>query len=469
MERLSGMDAFFLYAETPTNHMHVTLCAVIDPDGMEDGYSFATLRSHIQNRLHLVPPLLRRLVPVPLRLSHPLWVEDPDFDLDFHVRRAAVPSPGSEYELADLVAQIASVPLDRTRPLWEMWIVEGLEHGNIALVAKLHHSTLDGIAGVEQMVNFFDLERKPAEVASEQARRAEPDEIPSDLELITTATVERVRGLFGVIPLVQRTAGSILAVRRNRADPDTVSGGTPLACPGTPFNAAITSQRKVAFARVSLVDIKSIKDRAGGTVNDVLLAIVSGALRAYLDKKGALPEDPLVAACPVNVRTEEHAGKSDNRISAMFTSLHTDIDDPVRRLHEISRTSRAAKDEHALFGPDTMQRWAEVADPNLFTWLTDLYSSSGLADRHRAAINVMFSNIPGPDVPLYLAGGTLAHAYPMGQIIDGIGLNVTAMSYKDSVDFGFMAAANLVGDVWDLAAAVAPALAELKDAVEARR
>jgi WS/DGAT/MGAT family acyltransferase len=355
-----------------------------------------------------------------------------------------------------------------------MWIVEGLEGGRVALVAKLHHSTLDGVAGVEQMVNFFDLEREPADEpvaagastadggpSSGAGPRTPAEEIPSDLELITNAAISRVRGLLDVLPLVQRTAGSILAVRRNRAAPHAVAGATPLVCPDTPFNATITSQRRVAFARVSLAEVKAVKAAVDGTVNDVLLAVCAGALRAYLDKLGQLPDEPLVAACPVNVRTDDQTGRSDNRVSAMFCSLHTDIDRPLARLRAITATTRAAKDEHALFGSDTLQQWAEVADPNLFTWLTDLYSSSGLADRHRPAVNVMISNIPGPPFPLYLAGATLERAYPMGQIIEGVGVNITMMSYCDHVDFGFMAAANLAPDIWDLADAVAPAMAEL--------
>ncbi len=467
MERLSGMDAFFLYAETPTNHMHLTLCAVLDPDGMEGGYSFERVRSHIQSRLHLVPPLRRRLVTVPLRLNHPLWVDDPDFDLDFHVRRAAVPAPGGETELAELVAHIASVPLDRTRPLWEMWIIESLAEQNIALVAKLHHSTLDGVAGVEQMVNFFDLERAMDRSPDEQRGPAENagEAIPSGVDLFTEATIERVRGLAEIVPLFRRTAKSFLAVRRNRAEPDSVAGGTPLSCPDTPFNASISSRRRVAFARISLDDVRSIRKVAGGTINDVLMAITSGALRSYLGSRGELPDEAMVAACPVSVRTEEHTGKSDNRFSAMFCSLHSDIDDPRRRLSEIVRSSQAAKDEHALFGPDAMQSWAEIADPNLFSWLTDLYTASRLADRHRPAINVMFSNIPGPPFPLYLAGATLQRAYPMGQVLEGVGLNITVMSYCDNIDFGFMAAANLVPDLQDLAAEVEPALVDLGQAV----
>jgi WS/DGAT/MGAT family acyltransferase len=483
MERLSGMDAFFLYAETPTNHMHVTLCAVVDPAGMSGGYSFERVRDHVRSRIHLVPPFTRRLVTVPLRLHHPLWIEDPSFDVDLHVRRAALPSPGSEIELAQLTEQIAGIPLDRSRPLWEIWVIEGLADDRVALVAKLHHSTLDGIAGVEQMVNFFDLEPSPAgeptdaarvaaigaDPSSDEERRADEvppaEDIPSDFDLMAHAAASRLRSLVDVVPLVQRTANSFLAVRRNRADPDTVSGATPLVCPDTPINGAISGHRRVAFARISLTDVKRAKQAAGATVNDVLLAVCAGALRTYLDKKGELPDDPLVAACPVNVRSEDQSGHSDNRISAMFTSLHTDISDPLRRLRAIRRTTGAAKEEHNIFGGDTLQKWAEVADPSMLTWLTNFYSSSALADRHRPAINVMVSSIPGPPFPLYLAGATLERAYPMGMIIDGVGLNITMMSYRDSVDFGFLGAGNLLPDVWDLADAVAPALADLLDAL----
>ncbi len=478
MERLSGMDAFFLYVETPTQHMHVTLVAVLDPEGIRGGYDFERMRRHIAARVPLVPPLLRRLVPVPLRLHHPVWVIDPDFDIEHHVHRAALPSPGGDRELAELTAQIASIPLDRSRPLWELWLVEGLEGGKIALIAKLHHSSIDGVAGVEQMVNFFDLEPYPAEPVEVPA--IEPEPIPSDAELLGLAAASRARSMLDIGSLVTRTVGSVLAVRRRRAVSDDLEnewgpgaglgkGATPLVCPPSPFNGAISGQRRVAFARLSLDDIKKVKATMNATVNDVILAVCAGAIRELLDRKGVLPAEPLVAACPVNVRTEDQKGRADNRVSAMFTLLHTDIGDPLERLAATHRAARAAKDEHAMFGSDTLQSWAEIADPNVASWLSSLYSSSGIADRHRPAINVMVSNLPGPPFPLYLAGAELQRAYPMGQVIEGVGLNITVMSYRNWVDIGFMAAANLVPDVWDLADQIEPAFDELADAAAAAR
>jgi len=465
MERLSGMDALFLYAESPTQHMHVTMCAVLDPTEMPGGYSFDRVRDHIASRVPLIPAFTRRLVPVPLRLHHPLWIDDPSFDLEHHVRRAALPHPGDDRLLAQFTAQIAGIALDRSRPLWEIWMLEGLEDGRVALIAKVHHSALDGVAGVESLVTLFDFEREPP--ATLVPAPKPPEIFPSDLELLTYGAVSKVRGALDLLPLVRRTAGSVLAVRNRRAEPDASRGATPMVAPHTPLNGTIGVSRRVAFSRVSLDDIKAAKLAVdGATVNDVILTVCAGALRHYLDQRGDLPGEPLVAACPINVRTEDQQGRSDNRVSAMFVLLHTDIADPLERLAATHATTRASKDEHAIFGGDTLQQWAELVDPNLLTWATDLYANSGVADRHRPAINVMISNLPGPSFPLYLAGAELERAYPMGQIIEGIGLNITMMSYRTSVDFGFMAAANLLPDVGDLAAAVEPALTELRKAAD---
>lgn len=502
MERLSGMDAFFLYLESPTMQMHVTLCAVLDPSEMPGGYSYDRIRAHVAGRVHLIPPFTRTLVPVPLNVHHPLWAEDPAFDLDNHVRRAALPAPGSQGQLATLTARIAENPLDRAKPLWELWVIEGLEGGHVALIAKVHHSALDGVAGVEQLVTLFDFERVPGGDEDASAPRAGDDaggdddtaadvgggdplhaggeEVPSDLELVAYATVARAIGIAEVLPLVGRTVGAVWAVRRTRTEirrpnphaierpsdsvttgapragiPDDeadATGATPLTAPPTPLNGKISSGRRVAFARVSLDEIKQTRTAVpGATINDVILAICAGGLRRYLLAHEQLPDAPLVAACPVNVRAAHQQGRSDNRISALFADLPTNLADPVERLVATQRAAAAAKREHAIFSPDTLQQWAEIADPNMAAWLANAYVGLGLTDRHPPAMNVMISNVPGPAFPLYLAGAELVRAYPMGQIIEGIGLNITVMSYRDGVDFGLMAAANLLPDVADLA------------------
>jgi diacylglycerol O-acyltransferase len=460
MEPLSGMDAAFLYLETPEQPQHVTLTAVLDPASTPGGVTFEQVRAHIARRLHRVPPLTRRLVTIPLGLHHPHWIDDLDLDLDHHVRRVELAPPGDDRQLAAVVAQISAVPLDRDRPLWEMWIIEGLSGDRFALIAKLHHATLDGVAGVEQMIAFFDLE--PVVESGPPPAHAAPEPDPSNVELVTYAAVSRARSLLRTVPLVARTVGSVRAVRSARAVPGVDAGGTPLVTPHTPLNDSLTAARRVAFARLPLDEVKTIKAAVdGATVNDVILAVCAGALRRYLSDRGDLPDDPLVAACPVDVRTDDQRGRSDNRVSAMFTRLPTDVADPLARLAAAHRASRAAKDEHALFDADVLQRWTEVLDPNLASWLIDLYSRTGAARRHRPPVNLVVSNVAGPPFPLYLAGAELVRAYPLGQLIEGIGLNITVMSYRDAIDVGFLAAGDLVPDVDDLARAVPDAFAEL--------
>lgn len=460
MEPLSGMDAAFLYLETPAQPQHVTLTAVLDPASAPAPVGFAQVRDHIARRLHRVPQLTRRLQAVPLGLHHPHWVADPDLDLDHHVRHVELAPPGDDGQLAAVVAQISAVPLDRRRPLWEMWIVEGLADGRFALVAKLHHATLDGVAGVEQMIAFFDVEPVVESGPAPRVERSGPD--PTPVELVTYAAVSRARSLLRAVPLAARTVGSVRAVVSARSTPGTDAGGTPLATPRTPLNDALTSARRVAFARLPLDGVKTVKAAVhGATVNDVVLAVCAGALRRYLDDRGQLPAEPLVAACPVDVRTGDQGHGTGNHVSAMFTRLPTDVADPVGRLEAAHRAAQAAKEEHARFDPDVLQRWTEVLDPNVTSWIIDLYSRTGTAGRHRPPVNLVVSNVPGPPFPLYLAGAELVRAYPLGQLLEGIGLNITVMSYRDAIDVGFLAAGDLVPDLDRLASAVPEALDEL--------
>jgi len=462
VQRLSGLDATFLYLETPTLHMHVAMTAVFDPSTMPGGYSFERVKEFIANRVHLIPPFHRRLVEVPFRLNHPLWVADPDFDLDYHVRRIGAPAPGGPAELGRVAGQIASTPLDRSRPLWEAWVVEGLADDNVALVAKVHHCGVDGSAGAQFMVHLFDLE--PTAPAPEPPPPIKAEQVPSDGELMYHATASRMRQRLNIVPLVGKTISSAASLIASRNSSDRPSGAMPLTAPATPFNAAITAERNVAFSRVELADIKKIKNAAAATVNDVVLAICSGALRRYLEGIDALPDSPLLAVCPVAVGADETTGPSANSVSAMFTALATDITDPALRLAVIAENTRGAKEDHHALGADMLQGWTEFAAPNTFALAARLYSSMNLADRHRPIHNLVISNVPGPPFPLYFAGAELKAAYPMGPVMEGAGLNITVMSYRDSVDFGFMVCDDLLPDVWDLADAVQPAFAELYDA-----
>ncbi len=463
MERLSGLDASFLYFETPSMHMHVAMTAIFDPSTMEGGYSFQAIKDFIASRLHLVPPFRRRVVSVPFRLNHPIWVEDPDFDLDYHIRRIGAPAPGGHRELAEMASSIASTPLDRSRPLWELYVVEGLEGGNIGVVTKMHHCAVDGVSGAELMVNLFDLEPGGRDLDIPEPRTPEP--IPSDLELVGHALASRARRQVGLLPLLGTTARTVGTLVSRHRDPDAIVGAVPLTAPNTPWNAPITAHRRLAFTRVSLDDVKKVKNAVGCTVNDVVLGLMGGTLRRYLAQHGGVPKEPLIAVCPVSVRSEDQRGELNNKVSAMFTSLATNVDDPLERLRRINHVTRGAKEDHNALGANLLQDWAEHAAPTTFALAARLYSSLNLAG-HRPIHNVVISNVPGPPFPLYYAGAELKYTLPMGPVMEGAGLNITVLSYMDNVDIGFMACTELVPDVWDLADHVQDAMAELLAAIE---
>jgi diacylglycerol O-acyltransferase len=496
VQRLTGLDATFLYTETPSQHMHVSMVGVFDTSTMRDGYSFDAVKDLIESRLPRIPMFRRRLVEVPFRIHHPVWVEDPDFDLDFHVRRMAVPAPGGMRELTELAGDFLSRPLDRSRPLWEMWIVEGLEDGRIGVLAKVHHSMIDGVTGAELMVHLFDLEAEPAvpEPAGEAGEAAaggtpsrpaddrKPEHVPSDLELVAYAVRSLARQplrLARTLPGTARSVVSLVSRRRGGAE----GMATPFSAPRTPWNGAITAHRAVAVGTLSLDDVKAVKRHFGTTVNDVVLALCSGALRRYLLDHGHPVDSPLVSVVPISVRAEAAAtggsgtgaateGMVDdaagaNQVSAMFVSLATDVEDPAERLRAISRLTRGAKEEHNALGATVLMNWAEFAAPGVFARAMRLYSSMNLADRHRPIHNVIISNVPGPPFPLYLAGSRLEVLAPLGPIMEGAGLNITVMSYIDRIDVGLIACRESIPDIWALADDFTASMEELKKAASA--
>ena len=465
MERLNGLDASFLYLETPNNQLHMTGLLVFDPSTMPGGYSFEKMRDFMGRRLSRSPAFTRKVVNVPFAIDHPVWVDDDDFDLEAHIHRVGCPAPGTARELAELAGEIAAQPLDRNRPLWDMWFVEGLEHGYVGLVAKMHHATIDGVSGANLMMHLFDLEPDPAEPSDFPV--PDPAPRPSDLELFARALLTRARRPL-LIPgaLAQTLRGAAnLAVRRTR--PGTPAMATPFTAPATPFNGAITPHRRLAFTRVSLAEVRAVKDALGTTVNDVVLALTATAVLRWLEAHGARPDRPLVAGVPVSTRGEEAASMGANLLSAMFVPLATDIDDPVQRLLAIRDATKGAKEDFKAIGADRLQDWAEFSGPRLFGLAMRLYSQMELADRHPPAINYLVSNVPGPPIPLYFAGGRLVGLYPMGPVMDGMGLNVTVLSYMDEIGFGFVACRELVPDLWDLAEGIGAALEELTTAIKA--
>jgi diacylglycerol O-acyltransferase / wax synthase len=464
MQRLTGLDAAFLSMETPAAHMQVMGIAVVDPTTATRGFSYEHVRDLVESRLHLIPPFRRRVVEVPLGLHAPIWIEDPDFDLDYHLRRAALPAPGGEHELAAFVADVAGRPLDRTRPLWEAWVVEGLDHGYYAFVAKIHHALIDGASGVEILASLLDLEPDPEPKVSDIAPEWEPEHVPSDLELLSHAALSFAQRPVHFVKAANNLGRSVVrGVQRARERELDVP--LPLTAPRLSMNRSITPHRKVAFASVPLAEIKAAKSASGVTVNDIVLATAAGALRSYLLRRDELPDRSLVAAIPTNIR-EEGERELGNRVSAMFASLPVEVENPLARVDAVASSTKGWKQVHEVVGTATLEEWASVPTPAVFARAMRLYGRLRLGERMRPAINLIVSNVPGPSFPLYLAGARLVSLHPLGPIFDDCGLNLTVMSYLDHVDFGFIACRELVPDVEELAASIPDALAEIVKAAE---
>ncbi|MGA2837696.1 MAG: wax ester/triacylglycerol synthase family O-acyltransferase [Acidimicrobiales bacterium] len=496
MTRLTGLDGAFLALESPTTHLHVMGTMVFDPSDLPGGLTFRRIRSLVEERVPLVPPFRMRMVEVPFGLQHPALVEDPEFDLDYHVRRASLPAPGGAAELTRLVADVASRPLDRSRPLWEFHVVEGLEGGRVGLVSKVHHAIVDGVSGADVLAAFLDLSPDPTPrplFGGERSARTRatsgasggatapgdvpdgapagapegdpgawtPAGLPGDIDQLRRA----LSSLPGQIETVARTIAETVRTARTLSGRNHEVGGTlppaPFQAPQTSINAAISSHRRVAFADLSLVDIRHVRDVLGGTTNDIVLAVTAGALRTFFAGRGEDPDTSLVALVPVSVRSEADRGALGNRVSALLVSLATGVADPVARLGHIRDGMRAAKEQHRTVGPDVYSAWAEAALPAFATRMSRLVTSLRLFDHVAPLFNVVVSNVPGPDVALHLAGARMASLHPLGPIVEGVGVNVTVFSYLDSVHVGIQACWDLVPDVDVLGTAMEEALAEL--------
>ncbi len=469
MKRLTGLDAGFLWMETPTSAMHVSGLAIYDPsDLVASGGTFGieNVREMVRSRLHVAPPFRQRLVDVPLQLHFPLWIEDPDFDLDHHIRRVAVPAPGGRRELTELAAQLNAIQLDRRRPLWELWYIEGLEGGRVATLTKVHHAAIDGASGSEITVALFDLSPEVAEHPA-PAEPWVPDKVPSDAEMLVYATQSLARQPLRVLRALRRTGQAALDVRSMTKTPGLGLAPLPFTAPATSINGAITPARSIAIDSVLLSDVKRVKNAFGVTVNDVVLALCAGALRRYFDSRGEEVDGPLLAMVPVSVRAEDNRQDMGNQVSSMFTSLATDIDDPVERLGAIHEGMRGAKEQHRAIGAETLTNWAEFAAPAVFGRAMRLYARMGLADRHRPVFNLTISNVPGPPFPLYSAGAKMEANFPLGPIFDGAALNITVMSLEDSLDFGILTCPDVVDDVWAISDGLSASLRELLDAADA--
>jgi WS/DGAT/MGAT family acyltransferase len=483
MRQLTSLDAQFLAVESARVYGHVAFIGIYDPSTAPSGtLDMDGVTALLRERLHLLPPLRWRLVEVPLGLDLPYWAEDPDFDLDFHVRETALPAPGDDRQLAEAVARIFGRPLDRSRPLWELYVIHGLPEGRVAMLTKIHHSVVDGISGNEIMTTLLDPEPSGRIVPPPPPGERPASPIPRDRAML-------VRGLRGLPRQPLRALRSL---------PNAVTGFTDLpganALPGvptlshayararrllgsdegagvlevttarppkTPFNGPISAHRRFAFGSLSLDTVRAVRREFGTTVNDVVVSICAGAVREWLIERDALPEDPLVAMIPMSVRKRDERGTWGNRISMMIVPIPTDEPDPRRRLQRTHELLRSAKERHSALPANLLTDATAFIPPAVAALAAR--NTVDILSRTRPPLNLVISNVPGPRTSLYCAGAEMQANFPVSVIVDGVGLNITVVSYKDRVDFGIVGDREQIDDAWAFLDGAAHALKELEE------
>ncbi len=474
MQRMSGIDPMFVYSETPVTPMTVAYACVLDPTTAPGGYSFERVRAVLADRVPSLPSFRSRLMPVPLGLDNPRWVDDPHFDLDNHLHRVALPTPGAERELKTMVAAVMGRPLVPHQPPWEMYVIEGLEGGRIGLIAKIHHAVVDGVAGVQLMAQLLDVseEGRPPVVPVPWA----PGALPSPARLVATALPNILTSPLRALRATREVGRTALRLARRALDEHAEPMTIPLGAPST-FEIPVGAARSVSFAKLSLRDVRSLKDQFGVTINDVILAICSGALRTYLADHEEEMAEPLVVIVPISVRSEMSTngeladGKLadedlGNRLSAMFLPLANDLAQPLERLGAIAAASRAAKEQERAVGYGPLaSAVSEAVPPIVARPMIQLGIQVGALRRLRTG-NLMISNVPGPNFSLYFAGMRMVAAYPLGPVVDGVALNVTVQTYDNSMFIGINASANAVPDVDDLARSMVAELDHLTEAAD---
>ena len=462
MKQLTGLDASFLYMETDTTFAHVSTVYVYETPAKNFDPA-AAVRAKYESLIGELEPLRRRLVEVPFGMDHPYWISDPNFDLDYHVRALSLAAPGTKEQLGDQIARIVGRSMDRTRPLWETYVMTGLEDGSWALLTKMHHATIDGAAGQLVLQAMTDL--TPDAPAPLPGASWESEPIPAEADLVARAASNMMLNPYRAMETNARLAQGIAersgwpkpaalpvtpaTVSAPGADPHQPPPTGP--APPTPWNKTISGHRRFAFAEASLENIKSLKNATGTTVNDIVLAICAGALREYLLLHDALPPEPLRAMVPVSIRTSKENDPWTNRVSSIFATLPTDCADPLERIARCHATMLEAKRQHELVPADVLVDLNQFSSPVLAAAGSRLASQLRLADHTQPMSNLVISNVPGARQPLYLRGARLRHQFPVSIVTDGLGLNITVVSYLDTFDFGFLVDRDLVPDVWDLA------------------
>jgi diacylglycerol O-acyltransferase / wax synthase len=459
MDRLGTLDSSFLYLEKPNVHMHIAGLSVFDPSTRDDGHlGLEDTKDLIADRIHLVPRFRQKVRSVPFEMNRPVWIDDPNFDIDFHIRAASLPSPGGPRELAELVQRICSRPLDRTKPLWEMYRIDGLDDGHVAAITKVHHSMMDGLAGMQVAAMLFDFTREPRAVEPEPWH---PQPEPSSRQLLTDAIVDHAAHGFGAIGRAAERAvrcpqEAVAAIGRTGVGFANLFGGM-VSAPG-PFTGSIGPTRRFSMADAPVSDAKDIKNALGGTVNDVILSSVAGALAHLLGSRGHVEKDrTLRAMVPVSLRVGSSGTDSGNDVSPIFVDLPVGPMDEGKRLARITAATRHLKESRAEVGTETLVELGGFF-PAAFYRLF-----SAIAGRQRVA-DLIISNIPGPQDAMYFAGARLVAYYPVMPLAETMGLSVGVTSLAGMMGFSFTADWDAVPDVWVLSDGFVETFARLKKA-----
>jgi diacylglycerol O-acyltransferase len=459
LDRLSSIDVSFLTNETSSSHMHVGAVCIFEgpPPSYED------LLHHVSSRLHLVPRFTQKLAYPPAQAGRPFWIDDPTFNLEYHVRHSALPSPGSEEQLRLMAARVFSQQLDRTKPLWELWMVQGLTRRRFALVTKTHHSLVDGISGVDIATVLFDVKPVPEPAESDHERLPSPE--PSTATLVAKGAEDLIRAPVGLLRRIEHAVEHPQETVKRIADAAEAVGeiGWSFAnpAPDVPLNVEIGSHRRFEWVRADLAQFKKIKNALGGTVNDVVLAVVTGALREWLQGRGIRTEGlELRAQVPVSIRSADERGQLGNKLAVMRAPLPVYINDPVARLARVREAMQGVKQSKQALGAEVISRFNDFAPPTLLAQAARINFSTRL-------FNVVVTNVPGPQIPLYVLGRELQDIFPVGFLPPHHAVFIAIMSYNGGVNFGLLADFDSMDDVDVIATGIEHAIAELVDAAEA--
>lgn len=450
MEQLTGQDASFLYTETPRSPMHIGAIAIYDPSELEGGVQrFKSVLSFIEDRLHLAKTFRRKLVSVPFSLDYPYWIEDRDFDIEFHLRHIRLPEPGDWRQLCIQAARLHARPLDLTKPLWEFTLIEGLDaipglpKGCYALVSKIHHACIDGVSGSDIVEAIHSIEPSPpTPAAPEQPWQGEKE--PNPLELMTRAQINNMTQPFRFAEVMAKAMPAMGRFSRGLAERKF---SVNAEIPRTRFSGIVSSHRVVEGRSFELAQIKTIKNLVeGATINDAVLTIVGGALRKYLLSKKELPVSTMVAMAPISVRGTEGKNALGNQVAAMTVRLGTDIEDSLQRLAHVHEASMSSKEMTNAVGAKLMTDFSQFIPSTTAALATRLYTEFAMAENVTQAFNCVVTNVPGPQFPLYMAGARLVTQFGLGPIFDGMGIIFPVFSYGGQITISFNSCRKMVPD-----------------------